>query len=130
MELSYFLAQLIGLTLMIFSLAVLFRPVIITGIVRDLRPDSFPMLLAGTMGIIGGLAIILSHNVWEMDWRLAITLLGWIALLKGVSYVAFPQMLRFSANQVFAREGVRMVLLIATLLLGAYLTYHGFTFGR
>ncbi len=129
MEFSYFLAQLFGLTMMIFAASILIRPTIVTVAIRDLRPFSFTMLMAGFVGIVGGLAIILSHNIWEMSWRVIITLFGWSALLKGITYVAFPDFLRFTATSMINGKGKRTAVLILVFLFGAYLTYRGFGFG-
>ena len=30
-----------------------------------------------------GLAIVLYHNVWALDWRVIITLFGWMAVIGG-----------------------------------------------
>lgn len=126
MELSLFLAQLFGLTLMIFTVIAMFRPVLITVAMRDLRPYSFLMLMAGFIGIVGGIAIIISHNIWEFSWRGVVTLFGWASLLKGITYVAFPDMLKITSGGIFEGKRNRMVVLSLAFLLGVYLTYHGF----
>ncbi len=128
MELSYFLAQLFGLTIIIFSMVAFFQPAIIAATIRDMKPSSFPLLMAGFVGIFGGLAIILSHNVWEMGWRLLITLFGWIALVKGITYVAFPELIMRTGSRLLEGKWRKMFLAI-TFLLGCYLVYHGFGFG-
>jgi hypothetical protein len=126
MELSYFLAQIFGLLLIIFSIAFLFRPIIVTVAIRDLRPFSFTMLLAGLLGVTGGLFIILTHPIWEFSWRGIITLFGWIMLFKGVMYIAFPDTLRFTATSMVNGIEKRTVMLLLILVLGCYLTLHGF----
>lgn len=126
MELSHFLAQLFGFTLMIFSAVLMLRPMIVTVAIRDLRPFSFSMLMAGFAGIVGGLSIILIHNIWEISWRGLITLFGWSALIKGVTYVAFPDFLRFTATGMLNGKAKRNAALIVTFLVGAYLAYSGF----
>ena len=125
MELSLFLAQLFGLSLIIFSVGALFRPEIIFEAVRDLRPYSFPMLMAGFVGIVGGLAIVLTHNVWEVSWRGVITLFGWSALLKGITYVAFPEVV-VGAGRVMLSGSRRTPMMVVMLLLGVYLADYGF----
>lgn len=128
MELSLFLAQLFGLVFIIFSVTALWRPEFMSAAVRDIKPFSFPLLLAGFIGIFGGLAIILSHNVWGWSWRVIITIMGWAALLKGVAFVAFPE----SLMQIGVRmlEGKRQrVTLVFAFLLGCYLAYKGFGLG-
>jgi uncharacterized membrane protein len=127
MELSNYLAQLLGLTLMIFTALALIRPVIITLAMRDLRPFSFAMMLAGFIGIFGGLAIILSHNIWEPSWRVLVTIFGWAALIKGVTYVAFPEQLKLTSNKLLEGRWPRTIILVAAFLLGLYMAYSGIT---
>lgn len=128
METSVFLAQLLGLTLVIFVLITLLRPAFLESVMRDLRPYSFALVLAGFIGVVGGLSIVLLHNVWEFSWRGVITLMGWAAIAKGISYVAFPDQLISTAGSVLARRR-RKWTLWAALALGVYLTYHGFSLG-
>lgn len=39
---------------------------------------------SGMLMFIGGLAIVLSHNLWVRDWRILNTLVGWAMLLLGL----------------------------------------------
>ena len=126
MELSLFLAKLFGLTLIIYAIAIFMRPQLMNTVVKDLKPDSFLMLMAGLVGIVGGLSIILTHNLWTQDWRVLITLFGWAALLKGISYTAFPDVLLGTAKSVLATDTRRNIALGLTFLLGCYLAGVGF----
>ncbi len=126
MELSYFLAKLIGLTLAIFALGALMRPVVISRVMRDFNTHSFTTLLAGFMGMVIGLAMVLSHNVWESSWRVIITIFGWIALLKGLSYIFAPQAILGTAQGILGTPGRARVVLIIAFLFGAFLAYKGF----
>jgi hypothetical protein len=119
MELSLFLAQLFGMSLIIY------RPMLLEETIRDLKPYSFTSLMAGFIGIVCGLAIILSHNIWEFSYRGVVTLFGWSALLKGISYVAFPQLIIKSAKKILKGKRSKVTMLVA-LLTGCYLTYYGF----
>ena len=38
-----------------------------------------------------GLAIVLTHNVWVADWRVLITILGWLAAIGGAVRILAPQ---------------------------------------
>ncbi len=127
MELSIFLAQLFGLIMIIFSLSALYRPQIIIESVRSLRPYSFSALMAGFISTVAGLSIILTHNIWEFSWVGVVTLFGWAALLKGVAYVAFPDKIISTANNVLGSKQRKVALTLA-LLVGCYLTYHGFSY--
>lgn len=128
MGLSFFLAQLFGLTLMLFAVIAIIRPVIITVAMRDLRPYSFVMLLAGFIGIFGGIALLLAHPIWEFSWRGLVTLMGLAAVIKGVTYVAFPETLKITGAGFFEGTQRRNTVLVVAFLFGAYLTYKGLGF--
>lgn len=44
----------------------------------------------GIVWLMGGLAVIRFHNIWVKDWRVIVTLLGWMSLLAGLVRMAFP----------------------------------------
>lgn len=44
----------------------------------------------GLVWFTGGLAVVWFHNAWVGDWRLIVTLLGWVSVLAGLSRMAFP----------------------------------------
>ena len=47
--------------------------------------------LSGMLTLTVGLAIVLSHNVWVGDWRLIITIFGWLGVGGGVFRILWPQ---------------------------------------
>lgn len=44
----------------------------------------------GYITMLLGLATVVAHNIWVWDWPLAITILGWFTLIKGVLKIGFP----------------------------------------
>lgn len=91
MDISIFLAEFWGWYLLIFFVILSFNPRRIRQIFEDLNDQKFT-IMAAFLAIIVGLLNILAHNVWEADWRLIVTLIGWLALLLGLSLFAFPKM--------------------------------------
>ncbi len=125
MELSLFLATILGAVFTAFSVAGFMRPHIIRDALRDFNHESFARLIAGCAGIGVGVAVILSHNIWTLDYRGLITLFGWTALIKGVSYLLMPeQAVNFTKSMMKSRSQTQ-VMLGATLLIGLYLLYSG-----
>jgi hypothetical protein len=87
------------------------------------------LFMAGLMGVTAGLALVLAHNVWSGGvLPVIVTLFGWASLLKGMLLLLLsPEM----ESRVFI-VGLRYEQhpnLYATflLLVGAYLTYAGFS---
>lgn len=128
MELSIFLAKILGAVFTAFSVAGLMRPKIISDALRDFDHESFARLIAGCAGIGVGMAVILSHNIWAWDYRGLITLFGWIALIKGVSYLLMPkQAVNFTKSMMKSKSQMQGML-YGTLAVGLYLLYSGFNY--
>jgi len=89
MEASLFLAKFWGWYLIIFFFILSFNPGRIKQIFDDLKDQKFAILTA-FIAIIVGLLNILFHNIWEPDWRIIITLIGWTALFEGLLLFTFP----------------------------------------
>ena len=89
-EVSIFLAKFWGWYLIIFFLILSFNPKRIVQVIKDLEDQKFVILIS-FVAIVIGLLNILFHNIWENDWRLIITFIGWIALFIGLSLFIFPK---------------------------------------
>ena len=90
MDNSIFLAKFWGYYLLIFFVILSFNPKRIKQIFNDLEDQKF-LIIISFIAIIVGLLNILFHNIWEPSWKLIITLIGWSALLKGLSLFIFPK---------------------------------------
>lgn len=126
MELSLFLAQLMGLSLAIFAVAGLLRPRLVRDAMNDFNANSLQSLFFGFVGIVVGLAIVLSHNIWEASWVGVVTLFGWLALLKGIATLVAPQALLDVGKVVYSSKSQTRVILFIALLVGLYIAYKGF----
>ncbi|HLV69138.1 MAG TPA: hypothetical protein VKY34_00430 [Xanthomarina sp.] len=86
---SIYLAKFWGWYLIVFFVILSFNPKRIKQIFNDLRDEKF-LIIASFLSIIIGLINILLHNVWEANWKLVITFIGWMALFIGLVLFTFP----------------------------------------
>ncbi len=126
MELSYFLAQLIGLVCILLAIAGLLRPKFFLSVIRDLNHDSSSIFVAALITMSAGIAIVLAHNVWDGTWRVWITLFGWVILLKGFAYLVAPKQLLHMGRSLYKNETVVRWLFVTVFFIGIYFTYMGF----
>lgn len=89
MDNSIFLAKFWGWYLIIFFLILSFNPKRIKQIFTDLNDEKF-LIITAFVAIIVGLINILFHNIWELTWKLILTLIGWISLFIGLALFIFP----------------------------------------
>jgi len=81
--------------------------------------------ITGIVEVFLGTMMVIAHNIWVADFRLVITLIGWILVLRGVG-VRSPRI----PGVLEKFRGLRSAfvpLLVVVFLVGAYLAYAGFT---
>ena len=73
------------------------------------------------------IAIVLVHNVWVLNWRVLITLLGWINLLRGAFSILLPEQSFALGGRAMAGKHMPMIAGVFALLIGLTLSYFGYT---
>ena len=126
MELSVFLAKVLGLYLVIVAPAALLNRRHFPRLIKEFSDSLAMVVLSGFVALVLGLLLVVSHNVWTADWRVIITLLGWLTLIKGVVRFAFPH--KVSRLSTAATSSWWAVVLVAFFTIGVYLTYKGFSY--
>lgn len=129
MELSLFLAKIMGLYLVLVSLAVfVHRSKINALLVEEFYKNRTFVFFSGAIILILGLLVVVSHNVWELSWRGVITLLGWLTVLKGVMRIFVPNVAKQVSHNVDKGGWYSWytVILITSLFVGLWLVYNGF----
>lgn len=122
--LSIFLAKLLGLYLVVVIPAVFINRKLLERIVKNFSDNLGLIYISGLFNLTMGLLIVLSHNIWVADWRVLITIMGWLALAKGIARLFFPEKLPKLAKKV--SESWLIIICTVFLIMGVYLTYAGF----
>jgi len=60
------------------------------GRIINYTEDKTITISTGYITFLLGLATVVAHNIWVWDWRVAVTILGWGTLFKGIEKIAFP----------------------------------------
>jgi uncharacterized protein YjeT (DUF2065 family) len=91
MQTSAFLARLIGPVFLLVGIGLLANPSAYRMMAEEFLRSRALLYLSGILTMPIGLAIVLTHNVWTTDWRVIITILGWLAAAGGALRMVFPQ---------------------------------------
>lgn len=126
MQTSIFLAKLIGPALLVIGLGMLINRDGYRTIAREFLASRALIYLAGLFALVPGLALVLSHNVWAADWRVIITLLGWLATVGGAFRILFPEQVTEIGNRVVATPNYMLGGGIAVIALGTILSFYGY----
>ena len=123
MDNSIFLAKFWGWYLIIFFFILSNNPKRIKQIFDDLNDEKF-LIISSFVAIIVGLLNILFHNVWELSWRIIITLIGWLSLFIGLSLFIFPK--QTISWLAFINIKLVQVIYILLFLIGLFLLNMGY----
>lgn len=127
METSLFLAQLIGPIFTVLGLSILIRPDGILKAGAEFLETEGLLLTSGLLALTAGLALVLSHNLWVADWRVLITVIGWISLIAGLSRLLLAGPIKRLGVAMLDNRALIIAPAVVMLALGLYLSWQGFT---
>jgi len=126
MDTVHFLAQLWGFSLVIIPLSFLINQKHAEKFLdHTINEDS--LTVHGILRVVLGMAMVLSHNTWASDWKIIITVLGWLLLISGIGLLFFTKWIHAIISHV-RHKGWIPVILVIVILIGCFLIYAGFTF--
>lgn len=86
--------------------------------------DDKPFIIGtGYTSFFLGLATVVWHPVYVMDWRVIITFLGWATLIKGIQKIGFPDHIHRQAQRFKKGQSWSGAFLFS---LGSYLLWMSF----
>jgi hypothetical protein len=127
MTTSKSIAGLTGPTLVAGAVAVLLNLGTWPTLVEQGFRDPALIFVSGFPLFVAGLAIVRAHNRWEASWPLIVTVVGWLALLSGLSRILFPTRLFTIAVGAVHSTGVLPAVAIVWLVVGAFLSFKGYS---
>jgi hypothetical protein len=126
MQTSIFLAKLLGPILLIAGIAMLVNRKAFDALVQEVLRSSLLFFLLGLIDFSLGLAIVLTHNVWVADWRVVITLLGWLLMVRGAVRLLVPDQVKPLGEKLLKNANLVTGSLAVTTVLGLVLSYFGY----
>lgn len=126
MDNSVLLAKFIGPFIVVIGAGLLFNFKLYQRIVDDFLKNAGLIYVSGLITFVAGLAVVLFHNVWSADWRVIITIFGWVTLIKGIWLIVLPGRM-FKVAKLFADKAKIVIILWSMMFaLGIFLTVKGF----
>ena len=126
MQTSIFLARLLGPLLLLVGAGIVLNPKSFRTIAGEVVRSVTLVYLFGFMDLAAGLAIVLTHNVWVASWRVLITLIGWLLLIRGAVRSAAPETVMGYAAKVIRNKQVIPAAGAVVGVLGLVLCYFGY----
>lgn len=90
----------------------------------DFAENAMGMYFGGLMAIIVGFLLVTFHNTWTKDFAVIITVLGWIALVKGIVIFICPKAM-IAITKAMSKKNLK-IMAIFVIIFGLALAFLGF----
>ncbi len=118
--------QLFGLGYLAAGLGILVSPKFYARMISQML-DSPPIIyVSGAMAFVAGFLLIRFFSSWSADLPIILTIIGWIALVKGLSAIILPELfIKFSRGLVRSQRAILGTGVVMAAL-GIAMLYIGF----
>ena len=125
MDLSIFVAQMAAIIYLAVGVGMLLDKKYYVKLFDGFMKDTTFMYLGGFMALMIGFALVTFHNDWVKNWEVLVTIIGWLALIKGVMLLAFPTTIINIAKPLLKGKSMTILSPIVVVL-GLVFGYFGF----
>ena len=126
MDISIFLAKALGIYCGILALVILKNPKGMMQVLKDMEMQPAFQFVMGILALIFGILMVLAHNVWEMAWPVAVTVVGWLAIGKGVMRLMYPKLSVRLIHRWVDHDGLRVFMIALIIAMALFFLYYGF----
>ncbi len=123
MSTSKYIARLIGPLFLVMGLGMMAEANTVRALSAEFLSNLSLIYLAGMLALVAGLAIVNAHNLWVADWRVIITILGWLSVIGGVIRLLFPAQVQALGTGMISNPHAMVVGGVIMLVIGAILSW-------
>jgi hypothetical protein len=126
MQNSIFIAKLVGPLMLAVAAALFIDRTAFKSMAEEFLQSRALLYLSGILTMLAGVAIILTHNVWVANWRVVVTLLGWILAIGGAVRIVVPGRTQAWGRGLLRHPSGPLIAGAIWLAFGAILTFYGY----
>ena len=130
MTTSRYIARLMGPVLLIIGIGMIMGMLTegdaYSSLLKEFIGSRALIFVTGVLALVAGLAVINAHNLWVRDWRVIVTVLGWLFILRGFMNLVFPATVQTLGDRMIASHAGVLAGAAVTVVLGAILSIMGY----
>lgn len=126
MEPAVFIARLIGPIFVVIGVSILLNEQIYAAIVIESVHSPALIYFSGLLSLPIGIAILNVHRAWTADWRVIVTVLGWLFAFGGVLRILLPHLTAMLGEAMFTGPAAMPIVAVIVLILGGWLCFEGY----
>jgi len=126
MELSIFLAQLLGLYFVLAGAIFILRQKSLIPAVQDAGSNRGLILLLASLELLAGLALVIAHPIYTLDWQGIITFIGAWMIVESIFFLILPNKIAKGLISMVNKPLWYSIGGLIAIVIGAYLAGVGF----
>jgi uncharacterized membrane protein len=126
MQSSVFLAKLMGPIFLAVGIGLIANAAVYKKLATEFLDSTALVYLSGVLTMAAGLALVLTHNVWALDWRVIITVLGWLLAIGGAVRIVVPQGTQKIGRRFLKHPQFAIIAAVVWLAVGLVLCFFGY----
>jgi hypothetical protein len=120
------IARLIGPLFAALGLGLLLNATFYAAAVGEGAHSPVLIAIAGMATLVAGIAILNAYRAWTADWRVLVTVIGWIFIIAGLIRLILPTLAETLAPAVYSGPAALMVAGVVVLIVGGILSFEGY----
>ena len=130
MTTSKYIARLMGPVLLIMAVSMALGLAMegqgYSSLLKEFIGNRGLIFITGVLALLAGVAIVNAHNLWVPDWRVIVTVLGWLLVLRGIMLLLFPVTVQTLGDRIVGSQTGVIAGAAVTFVLGAILCLMGY----
>jgi hypothetical protein len=130
MATSRYIARLMGPVLLVIGIGMVMGMLSegdsYSSLLKEFIASRALIFVTGVLALTAGVAVVNVHNHWVRDWRVIVTVLGWLLVLRGIMNLVFPITVQTLGDRMIASHAGVLAGAAVTIVLGAILSIMGY----
>lgn len=125
-EPAVLIARLTGPVFIAIAIGILLNASFYVGAIIEAVHSPTLVYMSGLASLLAGLAILNAYAAWTADWRVVVTVVGWILVIAGIVRIVIPQLVTSLATTIYSGPTALSVTAIIVLIVGGFLSFKGY----
>ncbi len=123
---AVFIARLAGPLLVVIGVGILLNETVYAAVITEAVHSPTLIYFSGLLALLPGLAILNVHHAWTADWRVIVTVLGWLLVIGGMIRIVLPQLTANLAGTIYSGAAALPIAAVVSVVLGGILSFQGY----
>ncbi len=121
-----FIARLVGPLFVVLGIGCLVNQTIYADMIGQAILVPVLIYLSGLMAFTAGVAMLNGYHAWTADWRVIITIFGWVLVIAGIIRIVLPGAAAIAAIALYSGGYAMAIVGVIVLIIGGFLSFKGY----